>query len=318
MEVDKLKLRVLFLRKKYIYYFILILTVCTFFIISHLSTNNSFSTFFSINSNEKPIKADLTGDGEEDFLYITTNKNKYSIQVNTQKESLYLEPNSMLKTFGDYSLSWPIRVKLLDVSRDKIPEIFVQASQNNNPIQHVFIYNNGKFEDILCTNNNILGFIDCTSNRTPKIISGNLQQNNLTLSNYILVKNQLNKYHYSAPNTFMGKDTIMYFINFITTLSQNYVQPSSEIFDPKISSLSLISSLPYLGSNFVFQDAVFADIKSNKNGEPTQIQWILNFRGNDIKTNELKNFTIKLNLKAFDNSKDKYYFKIYSMILEGK
>lgn len=318
MEVAKLKLRVLFLRKKYIYYFLLILAVFTFFIISHLSANNSLSTFFSINSNEKAIKADLTGDGKQDLLYITTNKDKYTLQVNTEKESLYLEPSS--NTLGNYSLNWPMRVKLLDVTRDKIPEIFVQSSQNNNPLQHIFIYNNGKFQDILCTSNNIFGFIDSTSNKTPKIISGNLHQNIFTFSNYILIQNQLEKYNYNVADNFMGKDTISYFINMITTLSQDYVQPSSEIFDPKISSssLSVISSLPYLGNNFTFQDALFTDTKSNKDGEPSQIQWILSFRGNAINTNEPKNFTLKLNLKAFDTSKEKYQFKIYSISLEGK
>ncbi len=316
-----MKLRVLFLRKKHIYYFILTLVVFMLFIFSRISDTNYISTMFSLNSNDKAIKADLTGDGKEDLLYITKNKDKYSLQVNTEKESLYLDPHTTLDTLGDYSSSWPMRLKLLDISRDKIPEIFVQSSQNNNPIQHIFLYNKkDKFEDIFCSSNNIIGFLDCTNNKTPKIVSGTLKQNNFILSNYILIQNKLEKYHYVYSDTFMGKDTILHLINNINNASQNYVQSSAEIFDPVIpsSSLSILSSLPYMGNNFIFQDALFTDIKSNNNGDPTHIQWTLNFRGTSIKSNESKNFTLKVNLRTFDNSKDSFYFKIYSIALENK
>lgn len=289
--------------------------------LSHLTDNNSVSSVFSINSKDKAIKADLTGDGKEDILYITTNKEKYSLQINTDMDSLYLEPSSKLNTVGNVSSTWPLKVKLFDVSRDKIPEIFVQGSINNTPVQHMFIYSKGKFEDIFCNNtNNILGFLDCTNNKTPKIVSGKLQGANFTFSNYILIQNKLEQYNYEATDTFMGKDTIAYFISVINSLSQENVQLTPEIFDDKIpsSSIGVISSLPYLANNFVLQDAVFNDTRSDKNGNPTHVQWILNFRGNDIKTNELKNFTLKLNLKTFDYSKDKYYYKIFSIALLNK
>ncbi|MGY0374548.1 FG-GAP repeat domain-containing protein [Clostridium sp. JNZ J1-5] len=314
-----LKLRVLFLRKKYIYYFLLILIVFTFFIISYVSGNNS-SPIFNVNQNERFYKSDLTGDGKEDILYITTNKDRYYLQVNTQKDSLYLEPNNKSSNMGIYSPFWPMRVKLLDISRDSVPEIFTQSSQNNTPIQHIFKYDSidNKFKDVFCSYNNVLGFIDCTNNQTPKIISGSIYQGNFAFANYILIGNKLERYNRKASDTFMGKDTILYFINLITTLTSEYVQTSENIFDPKINSnsLSVLYNLSNSGKNYIFQDALFMDTKSNKNGEPIQIQWILNFRGNSIKSEgEVKNFTLKVNLKAFDDSKEKYHFKIYSISL---
>ncbi|WP_415875486.1 FG-GAP repeat domain-containing protein [Clostridium sp.] len=314
-----LKFRVLFLKRKQIYYFLLIVVVLIFFGFSILSNNRASYATFSVGSVDKTYKSDLTGDGKQDVLYITLNKNKYYLQVNTEKDSFYLEPSKNLASVGNYYPYWPMRVNILDISRDKIPEIFIQSSKENKPIQHVFLYEKNRFKDIFCSYNNILGFMDCTNNKTPKMISGNISKNNFSFSNYILLQGKLEKYDYKAEETFMGKDTILSFINAITSLNPENLQLPQEIFDSKTydKSISIIESMANSSSNFIFQDASFIDTKSNKDGDPTQVEWTLNFRANSSKElKDIKNYTLKLNLNFFKDSKEKYCFKISSLYIK--
>nr|WP_272507392.1 VCBS repeat-containing protein [Clostridium aestuarii] len=313
-----MRFNVLFFKRKHLYYAGLITLVLIFFIFYISSKNNIVSSTFTVNLNNKSYKADFTGDGKEDILYITTNKDKYHLQVNTEKDSIYLEPSKKLPIVGNFYPYWTMRVKLIDISRDKVPEIFIQSSYKNKPIQHMFVYNNNTFKDIFCSYNNILGFVDCTNNATPKIISGKISNGNLEFCRYIFLQNKLEQYSEQTSNIFMGKDTIMFFINLITTLSKDYKPTSENLFVPHISSnsLALIEALANTDSTYIFQDATFMDTKSYKNGTPSQVEWILNFRGiSKQPQNTVKNYTLKLNLKAFNNSKEKFHFKINSISL---
>ncbi|MCY6355429.1 FG-GAP repeat domain-containing protein [Clostridium sp. ZS2-4] len=311
-----MKFKVLFIKRKYIYYLVLASIVLVFFVIFHSLKNKETSPTFVVNLNSKAYKADLTGDGKEDILYISTNKNKYYLEVDTQKDNLFLEPNKNIKTLGIYYPYWTMKIKLLDISRDNVPEIFIQTSEKNKPLQHIFIYNYGKFENIFSSHNNVLGFIDCSNNKTPKFISGNISKGNFIFHNYILLQNKLEQFNHISNDTFLGKDTILYLINFITTVTKDSKIPDQQIFSPKINdtSLALIYALINADNTYVFQDAQFMDIKSTKDGEPSQIQWILNFRGISNSNREvIKNYTIQVTLKAFNNSKERYYFKIDSL-----
>ena len=149
--VEYMKLQILFLKKKYIYYVlatIVFSVMLTFFL---FLKNGSISTFNIITEN-KMMQADLTGDGTKDILYIKTETktDKYYIQINSQDKSYYLEPSKKINTVGNYYSYWPMRLTLLDISRNNIPEIFTQASQNNKAMQHVFFWNGEKFEDTFC------------------------------------------------------------------------------------------------------------------------------------------------------------------------
>ena len=310
-----MKLRILFLRKKHLFYFLLVLVVFTFFIISRISTKDS-SPIFKVSSFNKAIKADLTGDGKGDVLYISTIKDKYLVQVSSQKETFPLEPERKLPTLGTHSDYWPMRIKLYDISRDNFPEIFIQSSENNKPVQHVFIFNSGKFLDIFSSNNNLLGFLDVTNNKTPKFISGKIGETNFNISNYILIQGKFQKYDYNTTDTFMGKDTIQSFITILTSKDKKNLEISKEILDSKLYSNlnSIINKIMSEDKNFIFQDAIFIDTKSNSNGEPTEVQWTLNFRENLVSNpDEYKNLTIKVTLRIKSTSTEKYQYKICSI-----
>lgn len=312
-----MKFKVFFIKRKHIYYSVLILLVFIFFIIfTNLKSKDISSPTFSINSDKKTYKADLTGDGNNDILYITTLKDKYYLQVNTDKNSTYIQPNKNINTLGTYTPYWSARVKLLDINRDRIPEIFIQSSEKNKPIQHGFLYNNGKFQTIFSSHNNILGFIDCSNNKTPKLISGNISKDGFQFYNYILIQNELKKYTYNYEEKFAGKNIILSFINLITSGVNSSSIIDKNIFSNDVdkSSLYTIDALINSDTIYTFQDAQFIDIKSDNNGNPSQIQWILNFRGiSNNNPSSIKNYTFKLLLKSDKSSNDSYYYKIFSI-----
>ncbi|WP_216457554.1 FG-GAP repeat domain-containing protein [Clostridium simiarum] len=311
-----MKLRVFFLKKKHLLYFLI---VATFFIIV-LSLFNlkrrSAPTFMSIKDS-KSIKADFNGDGEEDLLYINIDKNKYYLQVNTKNDSYFLEPEKKLNTMGELYHHWPLRINFTDISRDKIPEIFIQSSQNNLPIQHVFLWDNKQFKDIYCSNNNVMGFLDSENNKTPKYISGNIKNGNIAMSYNILIGKEFKNYSYDSSK-FPGKDIILNFIHYIESLPEGEVN-KPDIFYSGLTAqdIAVIGQLAAEGNNYKFLDGSFKDSKWNKEGEIIELKWTMNF-GYNLKTPESSKskHSLKLILKpceAFNNE-----FRISSLSISNE
>lgn len=299
-----MKFRVIFLKKKNLYYALLIVILLILF--SILLYIKKSSPTFNVISQDKTIKTDLTGDGEEDILYIKVDKEKYFLQVNSNGESIFLEPNKKLDSMGTFSKHWPMRLSLFDISRDKVPEIFIQSSNKDVPIQHIFKWDNTKkkFEDILFNQNNILGIMDSCNSKTPKVISGTLKDNQMSLKNYIILRNKFEEFDYKYSNDFMGKNSIITFINYIQGLPTSEANRPQEIFDTNISGKDLqeIGKLSAENIQFKFQDATFLDKKYNKNGDASIVQWTLNFKGTSNKdTSIVKNYTIIASLKLYED-----------------
>ena len=313
-----MKLQVIFFKKKYIYYTIgiIIFTVMlTFFL---LLRKNTISTFSVVNQS-KMMQSDLTGDGVKDILYIKTDADKYYVQVNSGDKSYYLEPSKKINTVGNYYPTWPMRLTLMDISRNRVPEIFTQASLSNNAISHVFSWDGEKFNDIFCTNNNILGFIDSKNNKTPKVISGNIKDGQVTFNSYIFIKNNLKSYNYNYTDNYMGKDTILGFINFMSSFPLAELNISKELFtnDLNGNDISLLADLSSKKIHFGFQDAVFKDYNWDKDGNTSELLWTLNFKGSNLDDIKLtKNYTIELILKLMPLADKNSTFKISSISIK--
>ena len=313
-----MKLQVIFLKKKFIYYALAIIIfaiMLTFFLFFRKS---SISTFNIVNEN-KMMQADLTGDGTKDILYIKTEKDKYYIQINSEDKSYYLEPSKKINTVGNYYTEWPMRLTLMDISRNNVPEIFTQASQKNKAIQHVFLWNGEKFDDIFCSTNNILGFVDSKNNKTPKVLSGNIKDGKMNFISYIFIKNSLKSFDYNYVDNYMGKNTILGFINLMASFPLAELNISKELFAPDLNGndISLLSDLSSRKVYFNFQDAVFKDYNWDKDGNASEILWTLNFKGtntNDLK--ETKNYTIELILKLMPKDDKVSTFKISSISIK--
>ena len=315
-----MKFRVIFLKKKHIYYVALTLVILILLIVL-LLTKKTSPTFNTLVANNKLVQADLNGDGRKDILYIKTEKDKYYMEVNTGEKSIYLEPDKKLPTVGIYDEFNPLKITLMDVTRDKTPEIFVQASQKETLVQHAFMWNDGKFKDIYCGSNNILGFADCSNNKTPKFLSGKMTAAKIELSTYMYMHDQkkLENVAYNYNDNFMGRDTMFSFIKYIETLPENEANKPANIFYPGLNGqdISIIGKLAGENNTYSFQNCVFKDNKSDKNGELSELLWTVNFKAtSNASKDKVKNYTLNVSLKPQGKAEDKNYYKITSITLE--
>ncbi|WP_123054408.1 VCBS repeat-containing protein [Clostridium sp. JN-1] len=312
-----MKLRVLFLKKKHIYILLLILVFLILTLMLFIKKQPA-QTFSSMPQTET-IKSDFDGDGnKKDTLYLKKMDSKYCLQIKTENKLYDIAPSSSCKTISDVCNYWPVHITLMDVSRDKISEIFVQGCIKDKPIEYVFSWNTNKFENIFSNSNNILGFIDCKNNKTPKVISGKFVDGNIYTYNYICLDYKFKNYNYETNQTFMGKDSICAFINFIQGLPQNKDYIPRDIFSMNIvdKEFDLISDMASQNNSYVFQDAIFKETKCTNKGDASEVLWKLSFKGiSNTDKNSIKNYTMSLTLTADPSSDKKYYFKISSMSL---
>jgi len=318
MGVEYMKLQVIFFKKKYIYYALAIIAftvIITFFLCFR---KDSISTFNTVNET-KMMQADLIGNGTKDILYIKTEMEKYYIQINSGDNSYYLEPSNKIGTVGNYYADWPMRLTLMDISRNNVPEIFTQASITNKAVQHAFLWNGKKFDDIFCSTNNILGFVDSKNNKTPKFLSGNIKDGKMNFVSYILIKNKLKSFDYNYIDNYMGKNTILGFISLIGTFPLSELNISKELFAPDLNGndISLLTDLSSKKIHLDFQDAIFKDYKWDKDGNASEILWTLNFKGASVNNLlETKNYIMELTVKHIPIVDKESTFKISSVSIK--
>ncbi|MDF2504259.1 VCBS repeat-containing protein [Clostridium sp.] len=315
-----MKFKVFFFKRRYIYYVVLGLSLIILLVLFFISGTPT-PTFTTIDNNRLIKNYDVTGDGEKDLISIKTMDKKYMVSIASKEKSYELVPNKKLNTLGNHYDYWPLRITFVDVSRDKLPEIFTQGAENGKAIQHIFVWDRTKFKDILCNANNILGFIDLHNNKTPKIISGNVNEDTIHMSNYIFSQGSLINYVNNYNDNFLGKDSILSFIKYIQGLPQNEIDKPNDIFYPGLDgdALSTIGVLSASDNTFTFQDGVFMDNRCNTDGEIVEVKWALNFKAISNKdSNIIKNYTLNLLLKTYGDASEKYYFKISSIQLASK
>lgn len=308
-----MKFRVLFLRRKTLIYIGLSILIIILAIVL-LSLKHSAATFNNVESQSKMIKDDFTGDGKKDILYIKTENGRYNLELNSEDRSLFLAPSKNLNTIGTNYDYWPLRLTVLDITRDKVPEIFTQASDNGKAIIHVFYLTDGKYNDIFTSNNNTLGIIDSNNSKSPKFVCGNFDGTSLTFSHYMLIKDNLMNCNMAVKDSYLGKDTIISLIKYLESLPKGETDKPSYIFMPNLkgSDLALIGKMAGENNTYKFQDAAFKDVSWNKKGEPTEIEWRLNFVGkSNSNASIVKNYNVVVRLSLTTSSdKDKYIFKI--------
>jgi hypothetical protein len=314
-----MKLRVLFLRKSYIYFFIFFIAVSMIILTTSSLLPGIFPgtvhSILTISGQSKPIKGDFTGDGSEDILYINTEGNNYHIQIFNGNTSFHLKPNKKINTVGRFYTHWPMRITTLDINRDKTPEIFVQASSNGSPVLHVFSWNGEKFQDIFCSSNNVIGFLDYSNNKTPKFAAGNISAKNSNFLYYMYINNKMEYFKYEEDNV-PGIDSVKGFIQYIHSLPEGEGDVPKDIFYPGLSGqdLAAIGRLSSENNIYLFQDAVFNDTKWDKEGNITEIKWVLNFKGSSRTTvGQTKNYSVTIKLKPHKQCGDLKCFKIFSI-----
>lgn len=276
--------------------------VCIAFILALLAMvlgvrylKTSKDTFSVISSKESSFKEDLNGDGSNDLLYIKTDDGKYSMEMHSGNSVISLTSKDEKTSLGKYDPLWPIKITFLDGDRNRIPEIYLQSSENDIAVQHIFLYDDDNFKDLLCTNNNILGFLDYNNGKTPKIISGSYSNGTLDLGYYILKNKDLTNYSYDS-DALPGNNIIKCFISYMESLPYGE-EDMPDIFFSGLggNALSAIGKISAESMSIKFQDGYFHDTKWNKNGDPSEIIWTINLKNTPKNSDSpTKNYTINV------------------------
>jgi hypothetical protein len=315
-----MKFHVLIKKKENLYYLglILIFVILLFFFIKVNKNYNMEPTFLE-KSCEKKYQLDLTGDGINDDLYILNTNEVYSLNVNTNSESLIINTNKNCSSYGNYLKHWPIRINFQDITRNNIPEIILQSQLDGSANTNIIIYDplTSSFVNIFYRKNNILGLLDTSNNKTPKLISSMLSQNEMIISSYIFLKDKFQEFTYDqkGDENFFCKNLIIKLTYFLTSKNQDSLDSllknyTIENLDSK--SMNILNCLKESETPLTFQDAYFIDIKSDQNGYPTEIEWYLSFSGKDVSNNDaIINYTYKVIATGNDNTS----FKLSSISL---
>jgi hypothetical protein len=294
--------------------FLLILAVLCFFKLFFIKDGLNAKNVFNLSEENSVIHEDLNNDNKKDTILIKKSDSDLLAQVNLNDNETYsLNSDKNFQTLGEYCEYWPVRVSTLDISRDNSKEIFIQSSFHNKAVQHIFSWNGKGYDDIFCANNNLIGFMDSANNKTPKIISGNFQDNNINVKGYLYNKGSLKEFNSSLITSLPGKDTINNFICLIESLPNPYLS-TPNYFYSQISGADLESIFRLANSSnyYKFQDGYFTDLAWDNFGNVTCENWILNFR--TISTSDSKkvsHITINIILNKYNDND--FPFKINSV-----
>lgn len=172
----------------------LIIVMIIYLLVVYISKENLKQTI-EINSPvvlQSNSNVDLNGDGLlESIKIIELKDNKLDVEITTDKQTIALSSLTN-NNYLSYNIdSYPMNVRLLNISRDNKPEILVQGFVNNTPIIYLFNYESNKFKLKYSSNYNIAGFVNSDLNKTPQISF--LNSSNLTdsLKTFMLINNDL-------------------------------------------------------------------------------------------------------------------------------
>lgn len=300
-----MKFKVIFLSKRNIFialfFIFLFLTLIFVYKLFSQKSYDETSMVMAKKDIEKGVKKDFNGDGNEDVLYITTKENKYYASINIKDKSYMLSPDKEIGSLGKEYPYWGMRLFVRDISRDGIPEIFLQSSQEGTPISHIFRWNGTDFDDIHFSKNNIVGILNSKNNKTPKIFSGSIINGVFSFESYMLIGTNFKDISYEA-SLVPGKDEVIKFIDIIESPYEPSELPN--IFSNSISrnDTALLWKLEKELYTYSLQDIFFVDTDWDNNGNISSVMWELNFKKVDKSTDKAnESITVRISLEYLDS-----------------
>lgn len=258
------------------------LTILFFFIIlliliipTNKRSKKQQEVFNPIKTNEEYV-SDLTGDGQEDKLAIISKSDYSDILITSDNKNYYLSnlcENNILASNNTFS---PLDVYIKNLSRNNHPEILVQGMRNGKPINYIFTWSDNKFVKLLENNNNLLGVLDYSTNKTPRCFVTNSSNSTSSFLSYMIINDELLDISKDTDSP-VTLDLIQSFIDLVQTPYE--LESIPNIFKEDISSdeLALLWNLDKESNNYSFQNGVFYDEHTDNNGNITTVKWRLNF-----------------------------------------
>lgn len=264
--------------------------------------------FDSNKSTEYNI--DLNGDGKKDILSIESSDGRYSASVFINNTKYQLVPDSPLSTLG--TINNKVYCTFIDTTRNNIPEIILQSYENSTPMQHIFSWDGHKFIDMFSSTNNSIGILEHTSNRTPRLLSFNINNPVENIQQFMYIKDNYKNISYDKLDI-QGYSYVQKLIDVVQL--QYELEECPDIFNDDVDyySKSILWKLSKSTYYYQFKDCFFTDTKCNKNGTPTEYQWNIRFE-RKLKSDDqnLSIIKMKVTVRQFNDM-----FKINSISLEN-
>ena len=291
--------------------FIIIIFIICVSITTIINTYSKNTETLSNKSLENNKEYDFDSDGENDQLTIISTNSTYSIKIKNSIGEILLKSNEFDYSLLDITSSCNINISYIDLNRNKIPELIISGFKNNKPTFYIFQWKDNTFEEVLFSQNNILGILDYNNSRTPKIYITNSTTGDKGTNGYILNANSIKDITFSNP-TIPSLGNIQTLINLIE--ADYELDDAPDIFTAYIPSeeLGILWNLDKSTYRYSFQKGYFYDISWDDSGRATSIYWILSFEKVNFIDSDSSPKELTMYVKAELEESDEY--KISSII----
>lgn len=265
------------------------------------NSNTSTEAISPINLNQD-MQADLNGDGKKETLQQLNYENKIDFNIKSSSNDYYLSNLVNDKILFTANTHWQPKIFLNDISRDNIPELIIQGSNDNKPISYIFHWNKKNYSLVYSSTNNILGILDTKNSKTPQCFSISSSEGSASLNSFMLIND-------SILNTSKDNSRIPSFdsvTKFIDIVQLPYIfDDLPDIFTSTIDkrNLSLLWTLDKDNYSYTFQNGFFYDYKWNEVYEPLSLRWRLSFEKSSLKgnQNDKSEFILLLDLEKYND-----------------
>ena len=291
--------------------FIIIIFIICVSITTIINTYSKNTETLSNKSLENNKEYDFDSDGENDQLTIISTNSTYSIKIKNSIAEILLKSNEFDYSLLDITSSCNINISYIDLNRNKIPELIISGFKNNKPTFYIFQWKDNTFQEVLFSQNNILGILDYNNSRTPKIYITNSTTGDKGTNGYILNANSIKDITFSNP-TIPSLGNIQTLINLIE--ADYELDDAPDIFTAYIPSeeLGILWNLDKSTYGYSFQKGYFYDISWDDSGRATSIYWILSFEKVNFIDSDSSPKELTMYVKAELEESDEY--KISSII----
>ena len=299
------------LKKKFFITLIIAISIICTSIHIVINTYSKHTQTFSNKTFEATKEYDFDCDGENDQLIVISTNSTYSIKLKNSLGEILLKSKEFDYSLLDITSSCNINISYLDLNRNKVPELIISGFKNNKPTFYIFQWVDTMFQEVIFSQNNILGILDYNNSRTPKIYTTNSTAGDKGTNGYILNAHSLKDITFSNPKI-PSLGNIQTLINLIE--ADYELDDAPDIFTSYIPSkeLGILWNLDKLTYSYSFQKGYFYDISWDDSGKATELYWILSFEKVNFTDSNKKPEELILHVKAELDELDKY--KISSII----
>lgn len=289
-----MKLKIYVLKKRQLIWTAVVLAIVIISIILFISIRATHTISFLNLPNS--YKADINNDGKIDTVVTKVDdKTKlYSVSVICSDDTNYnLEPDPVIKSFGNTKGKAPINITFKDVNRDGKEEIFVQASDEHGPIINIFKYTSKNIERIASGRYSMYGIIN-DPYRENNVLVLTAQHNNIINPTYLEANNEkLSPCKYDETMN-LGVGTITDVINLIQEK------------DVATGNFNIANSFKAELLRGTLLDGIINNVKFSTDNIPVECTYLLRTVSNDTGKKLYTNYKITLALKNSDDSSPTY------------